>query len=477
MKYILLFILSVILSVFVINIACAQDLLVSSMPDRSSSEALQDSNLAGWIYVFLSFEVDIQRVSFYLDDPEMERPPYNVDILPPFDLAGTSSEGGALAFDTSGLIEGTHEIAVLIELTTMDSIFLRSTFEVSPLIFNQSTNIPIQGLEQGGHGAAWADIDEDEDPDLYVTNNYSLELLPDLLIINIDGENFFEDGVNRNVDDLDTGTHGAIWADLDNDGDYDLWNGAYTVNNLYENKGSMLFIDITGESGIEKDDGLTRGVLSFDMDADGDLDLFANNWGSASGQENELYVNNGNMNFSATQSGDLTTAIGSQGATVGDLDGDGDADIILGDFEGSHNIFVFLNDNNGNYSLQENIDIGLPSSGRIDGITMSDLDSDGSLDLIIADPNEKFIYLNNGDGTFYFLTSMLAPGFMANVGDFDNDGDVDIYCPGDNRIFLNNGNSRFTPSSHIGLIDTSASDPRCTSLADVDNDGDIDIIN
>ena len=76
----------------------------------------------------------------------------------------------------------------------------------------------------------------------------------------------------------------------------------------------------------------------------------------------------------------------------------------------------------------------------------------------------------------YFKNSFTAPGFMAATGDFDNDGALDLYCPGGDYIFLNNGAADFVPISNIGLPNTSSDDPRCASLADIDNDGDLDII-
>jgi len=354
-----------------------------------------------------------------------------------------------------------------------DDVEVDSSF----LQFSDVTDSNIRGVQQGGHGAAWADIDSDGDPEVYVTANYFLQEMPDMLFISSSGQEFSEEAALRGVDDIDDGTHGAVWADLDNDGDYDLWNGAYTINNLYVNDGTGQFADVTFQGGINKPDGKTRGVVAFDMDNDGDLDLFANNWGSEIGQENELYRNEGNMTFSPVSGGDLTLAIGSQGATGGDLDGDGDVDIILADYFGDHNVFVLLNDSNGIFSLQDNALLGLPMSGNCDGVTLGDLNNDGYLDLIIADSATKFVYVNNGNGAFSFTASFSAPGYMAAVADFDNDGDLDFYCPGDDRIFLNNGSANFDAVSNLGLPNTSSIDPRCASLSDIDDDGDLDIIN
>jgi len=87
----------------------------------------------------------------------------------------------------------------------------------------------------GGHGGQFADVTNDGYPDLYVTNVCGRELLPDLFFINQKNNTFSEESQQRNVWDLafekrkargiyGRGSQDAVWADLDNDGDYDLVN-------------------------------------------------------------------------------------------------------------------------------------------------------------------------------------------------------------------------------------------------------------
>ncbi len=362
----------------------------------------------------------------------------------------------------------------------IDNIKCLSIWSMGGVVFTNITNASNRGSLQGGHGAVWGDIDQDGDPDVYVTRNFSNQTMSDLLFMNVDGSSYLEQGLPRGVADVDTGTHGGVWADLDNDGDFDLWNGAYTLNNLYSNDGTGSFTDVTAQAGIVKADGQTRGVIAFDMDNDGDLDLFANNWGSTVGQENELYRNEGGMYFTrltGIPGDDLGKALGSQGGTAGDIDGDGDTDFILADYFALHNVYAFLNNGSGVFTLQSNAQRGLPTTGRADGVTLADLDNDADLDLIIASPTTKSIYLNNGSGVFSLRTTLNGPGFMTAAADFDNDGDLDLYNPGESTLWLNNGLGEFVMAAgNIGIPNTSGNDPRCSSVADIDGDGDLDII-
>ncbi len=175
----------------------------------------------------------------------------------------------------------------------------------------------------GGHGAMWADVDDDGLPDLYLPL-ISKGTLPDLFLHNMGTGEFVEEGNRRGIADPDGGSHGAVWCDLDNDGDYDLINGTTfddgsgIQNDVFRNNGNGMFTEIKPRA-IESRREPTRAFISFDMDRDGDLDLFgvSNYQGSADpGNEmNEVYRNDGNFNFTSIESGDLYPA-GQAGNTL-----------------------------------------------------------------------------------------------------------------------------------------------------------------
>ncbi len=347
------------------------------------------------------------------------------------------------------------------------------------------TGGPTGAGQTGGHAAAFADVDGDMRPDLYHTMLFSTQMR-DLFFLNKGGNTFANEGVARGIDDFDGGSHGAIFADLDNDGDFDLYNGttgldgAPEINNIYENDGSGFFTDITATIGTQVRAEPTRGVVAFDMDKDGDLDLLAitNFQGSDDppGERNEIYRNDGGMQFTEITSGALYGAPAGQGATDTDYDGDGDIDIIAGNRTGDLNIL--RNNGQGDFTLITPSAIGINHRGR-EGATLGDINNDGHLDLLLSDFDDQqgfaleHLYINDGDATFTFSRTFTETGgFMGAFGDLDNDGDLDIIFAGDETSYLNDGAGNFSPGPTVPV--NGIDDPRAVALADIDDDGDLD---
>ncbi|MGH2659736.1 MAG: Kelch repeat-containing protein, partial [Actinomycetota bacterium] len=110
-----------------------RSLLVSTSPDRSSPVALQGRTVAGGIYVFVSPETGIVRVRFFVDDPAMSGTPYKTEGNAPYDLAGTASNGTALAYNTTQLLDGPHSVTASIELSAGGTEVVTANFTVSNL--------------------------------------------------------------------------------------------------------------------------------------------------------------------------------------------------------------------------------------------------------------------------------------------------------------------------------------------------------
>jgi len=324
----------------------------------------------------------------------------------------------------------------------------------------------------GGHGIMWADVTGDDRPDFYVTM-ISGPPMAELFYRNIDGVTFTEAAAVRCIDDHDGGSHGGVWGDLDNDGDYDLLNGATGCdrNRVFENNGTGSFTDRTNDSGILNKPYGTRGQVIFDFDGDGDLDIFCNNWG-ADAELNEFYSNNGGFSFTSIDNG-LRNIGGVQGCTEGDFDNDGDLDLLVCKGFGNDGPLMVMQNTGGNF-LNVTDSVGLASSGTgQQGATFCDVNKDGWLDIHVQrNSNDSQLYRNNGNGTFTQVPVPNGPGFMAGFDDLDNDGDWDLVYPGDNKVYLNNGSGNFTASStfSVGKIN----DPRAVAFADIDNDGDMD---
>jgi len=351
----------------------------------------------------------------------------------------------------------------------------------SDITVSAGTGGPTAKVGPGGHGVMFADVDKDGLADLYITMIFD-KPMPDLFFRNLGNNTFANEGTFRQIADFDGGSHGACWADLDNDGDYDLVNGTTwdrpdypNHNNIFRNNGDGTFTEVTPLCMRERREE-TRGVICFDADKDGDLDIFCvSGWkgsGDADGERNEIYENKGNFRFVSLKSGPLYDCPAGQGASDTDYDGDGDIDVIACNRDGDLNIV--RNDGGFNsFTMIEPASIGIRHRAY-SGVTTADIDSDGDLDMILVDgDDEGHLYYNDGDGTFSFGRSFSKiDGYMAGLADLDNDGDLDLVFAGDKKCYLNDGSGVFVNGPAVPV--SGINDPRAIAFADIDNDGDPD---
>ena len=146
--------------------------------------------------------------------------------------------------------------------------------------------------------------------------------------------------------------------------------------------------------------------------------------------------------------------------SIGDLDGDGDIDILFS--ERGEKSQVWLNNGQGEFNQRTEAFNFSVSGGYNKPIMLGDIDQDGDLDAII----EKGIVLNDGTGFFDQATLKLTALFPAGLADLNQDGHLDVLGY---YFWENNGSGDFTHNNNeTGLIFEHA------SFADIDNDGDID---
>ena len=340
---------------------------------------------------------------------------------------------------------------------------------------------PTKKDDLGGHGVMFADVNRDGLPDLYVTMIFTRPM-PDLFFRNLGNNTFAEEAAQRGIADFDGGSHGACWADLDNDGDYDLVNGTTwdhpdypNHNNIFRNNGDGTFTQVTPQCMRQRREE-TRGVICFDMDADGDLDIFCvSGWrgsGDPKDQRNEIYKNNGNFNFTVFASGQLYECPAGQGASDTDYDDDGDIDIIACNLDGDLNV---LRNGGGFHNFAKIVPSSIGVKHRAySGVTTGDIDNDCDLDMILVDGEDAgHLYRNDGSGAFTFVRSFSKiDGYMAGLADLDNDTDLDLVFAGNKRVYINDGAGNFSPGPSVPVV--GINDPRAIAFADIDNDGDLD---
>ena len=202
-----------------------------------------------------------------------------------------------------------------------------------------------------------------------------------------------------------------------------------------------------------------------DFDSDGDLDaVFAN----AQVDPSQVWLNDGSGFFTDTgqQLGKYA-----HGVDVGDLDGDGDPDVIISTHRDSAASSVYLNDGKAVFqALEGAFDTNIGFSADL-----FDIDGDGDLDAVGEATSAANVYLNNGAG--YFTPGEIIFPLTTVWGDLDSDRDVDVFIKEDGvgySVQTNDGEGNF--SQYWNHAEPAAMDPGDMALGDVDNDGDLDAV-
>lgn len=318
---------------------------------------------------------------------------------------------------------------------------------------------------------------------------------------------------------------GVAAGDYDNDGDIDLFivRGDAGPNLLYRNTGTLVFEEVALNAGLAYSKSAAEnyhhsGPMFADLDGDGDLDLFL---GGLGGHPSLIYANNGDGTFSDVTAGsgiDTLTAEHNISAAFGDYDLDGDLDLFVahwgtprdfaapGDTEhlwrndtdatgikftsvseaaGISPSIVTLPDPN---ATQQTWDFTFaPTFARINDDLYPDI-------LSVADFNYSQYFINNQDGTFTNATNtdvlIDGNGMGSAVGDYDNDGDLDwfvssIECFGEancddgllseigNRLYRNQNGVFEDATVEAGVASGGWGWGSC--FIDFENDGDLDI--
>ncbi len=244
---------------------------------------------------------------------------------------------------------------------------------------------------------------------------------------------------------------GVVWFDYDNDGDLDLFvtmRKTGFANLLYENDGTGVFTDVAAARGVDFSASDAGGASSVDYDNDGDNDLYLANSDADILLRNNL-IETGTPDFTDVTAtafpADPVPFIDARGSSIswGDYDADGFLDFYV-----SHHTFV--------------------GSDRFD---------------YTADSQDRF-YHNNGDGTFTDVKDLIRGvddadgndnldgyGFIAGWTDYDNDGDADIFMTNDcpfgplgNKIFRNDGGTDPLAWNFTEVISTTGLDASATCV-------------
>ncbi|PYS93760.1 MAG: hypothetical protein DMF50_13155, partial [Acidobacteria bacterium] len=284
---------------------------------------------------------------------------------------------------------------------------------------------------------------------------------------------------------------------------------------LYRNLGGGRFEDVTAAAGVAgPPDRYGFGCVAGDLDGDGDRDLYVTYYGP-----NVLYRNNGDGSFT-----DVTARAGvgdprwSTSAALADMDGDGDLDLYVAnyvDFSLDNNLYcgenrpgyrtvchpknfdsqpdtLYRNRGDGTFEDVSRRAGILDTTGKGLGVVWGDYDNDGDQDLYVAnDDTPNFLFRNRGDGTFDEVADLAGvslsedglpqAGMGVDMADYDGDGLLDIFVTNlseeTKELYHNDGNGFFSDRSYTSGIGA----PSLLMLGfgtfffDADDDGRLDL--
>lgn len=274
--------------------------------------------------------------------------------------------------------------------------------------------------------STWADFNHDGLKDVYITNATGT---PGLLYKNLGSGNFQKienSGLNKDPQYA----HGAVWCDFNLDGYADLLITNFfetRFHQLYKNNGDGTFTLITN-SAISFESNRSMAPILCDYDNDGDADVFIPNGNNS---PNSLFKNNGNFQFEKITTGEIVTdKYNSVAAAWGDYDNDGWQDLFVCNASGQNNN-LYKNNGNGTFTKITNLSL-TADGGHSHGANWIDLDNDTDLDLFVTnDQGPNFLYINNGNGTFTRYTDeAIATNLGKSCGqswaDHNKDGKLDV---------------------------------------------------
>jgi hypothetical protein len=323
-------------------------------------------------------------------------------------------------------------------------------------------------LEEFGPGVCVSDYDKDGWQDIYFVNGRDRYKRG----INVKNALYHNNGNGTFTDVTDSagvpGTNyglGCVWGDYDNDGFPDLFVTQFGANVLYHNNGDGTFTDVTAKAGVAglESGQFHSGAVFFDYDRDGKLDLYVGSYVALGpkaqrycdiggvksscapavyhGSPNALYHNNGDGTFTNVTAAAKILQPDGKNLSVGayDWDNDGWPDLFVAN--DGQPAYLYENLHNGKFrETAEIAGMAYNLHGQMMAsmcISLGDFDNDGWLDLYISDfqKNSDHVWRNSGKGYFDEVSDemgiTLATKDVLSFGggflDYDNDGWLDIF--------------------------------------------------
>lgn len=392
--------------------------------------------------------------------------------------AGDKGRGKGVAFAD---IDGDGDFDLFVSNKGGADVLYRNDSTPGHIKFTDVTAAAGENLGDTGYamGSVFCDFDNDGRPDLLMAKGGVYEIEANRLLHNesTPGRILFRDITDEAGVGTKDFTYGASCADVDNDGDLDLYFANYGVgakNRLFRNDtkdGKIRFTEFTDAAGVG-DRSWSWSASWADVNNDGLSDLYVVNGRYPAGEPNKLYINMGGGRFrDASRESGLDDGNWGLGATFADVDGDGDLDVFLSNYVGPNKMFI--NDGTGRFQ-EVGVKQGLAHEGWGKGPTFGDVNHDGRLELYEGDckfENQLYVWDEKQGKYVDLIGGGQLPQMKKNAGyrtkgtmfvDMDGDGDLDLYVVNwsvPNRVYMNNQNDdnwlkvrlTGTASNHFGI--------------------------
>lgn len=380
-------------------------------------------------------------------------------------------------------------------------------------------------VESSCGGTAMLDYDKDGYIDIFVTSGTWIEgfssgekpanLPGNRLYRNLGNGTFADVTKEAKIDEI-AFSMGATVGDFNNDGYPDIYLSNYGPNLLYRNNGNGTFTDVTKKAGVGGGNECSVGAVWVDYDNDSYLDLYVGNYlrfdpaykyyyapdgfpgpMAYDSETDWLFHNNGDGTFSEVAAAmGITDKDGrAMGVGAADYDSDGFVDIYVAN---DHTLNYLWHNEGGTKFTDRGIMSGTAFSQAGEAtvsmsVDFSDFNDDGLLDMFLSDDTYCSLYENKGNGVFTDISNPAGiataaaqfVGWTSTFLDYDNDGDDDLFKTNgalkhlygqEDQLFDNAGGGRFEEiSNNLGKYFHEEYVGRGAALGDYDNDGDIDI--
>jgi hypothetical protein len=352
-------------------------------------------------------------------------------------------------------------------------------------------DLPFTSVQPGllavahSYSNAWGDFDNDDDLDLAVSLGSG-----EVRLYRSDAGALVSVGERLGLPLA--GGHelrGLSWGDFDADGDIDLLGGATAADKptvVLRNDAANGFVNVAVAVGLTIPGRSARQTNWIDYDNDGDLDVYAANRIG----DNQLFRNDGGRFTHVFVGVGPTDPRPTVGACWLDLDRDGDLDLYLANQSGASDA-VWRNDATAFADVAAALGMTGPPRTKEEGgvgCAVGDYDNDGDFDIFAPNYGRNLLYRNNNDGTFTEVGKALGVGVDnhavgADWGDYDNDGDLDLSVISYegavgaqtplNALFRNDGAKGFV--NVLARESVLNAGDHSTQFVDYDNDGGLDL--